>query len=298
MLKSDIGQTARDSPIDPLSRRRLCAPRARDPFMIVSADRRHSVTPHPPCWLPVAARHTLVRRVGRDLAITACIMLATAGVSTAGHDGESAAEPGRATSHRSFADVEQWSAVFDDPSRDAWQKPDEVIGALRLKPGHTVADLGAGTGYFVSPLARAVGDLGAVYAVEIEPSLVAHLRKRAEEEGLPRVIPVLASKDIPRLPTGRIDLILIVDTFHHLDHRGRYLGELSRALTPLGRVAIIDWKKEPLPEGPLLEHKLAREQVVAEMTAAGFQLHDAPDFLPYQYFLIFQKAEALLPNTP
>jgi len=200
-------------------------------------------------------------------------------------------EPGRATTHHSFADVERWSAIFDDPARDEWQKPEAVVAALDIKHGHTVADLGAGTGYFVPYLARAVGAEGTVYAVDVEPGMVGHLRKRAEESGHDQVIPVLASLDRPRLPTGRVELVLIVDTFHHLDHRADYLTKLAATLTPLGRVAIIDWRKQPLPEGPPPEHKLARSQVVDEMAGAGFVLIESPDILPFQYFLIFRKSD-------
>ncbi len=233
-------------------------------------------------------------RLAPVLLLPATFLLLNCSFVRAAEGGSEAGEhaPGRATTHRSFADVEQWQAVFDDPKRDAWQKPQEVARALRLKPGQRVADLGAGTGYFLPHLARTVGDHGTVFAVEVEATLVAHLRQRAEEGGFPQVVPVLASKDTPRLPAGQVDLILIVDTFHHLDHRGEYLGKLARALTPLGRIAVIDWRKEPLPEGPPPDHKLARSQVVEEVSAAGFELLESPDFLPYQYFLIFRKTEA------
>ncbi len=207
-------------------------------------------------------------------------------------DGQHQYEAGRATSHRSFADVAKWSSVFDDPKRAEWQKPAEMVAALNLKRGQTVADLGAGTGYFLRHLCNAIGDHGTVFAVDVEASLVAHLRTRADQEELEQVVPVLASFDRPRLPPGRTDLVLIVDTFHHLDHRPHYLEKLKQALTPLGRVAIVDWLKKPLPEGPPPDHKIERSKVVTEMTAAGFELVDSPDILPYQYFLIFRKAEA------
>lgn len=207
-------------------------------------------------------------------------------------DGHVEHEPGRATSHRSFADVEAWKKVFDAPERPNWQMPDRVVTALNLTAGQAVADLGAGTGYFTVHLARAVGEAGTVYAVEVEPTLVDHLRQRAELEQLPQITPILASKDTPRLPHGGVDLILVVDTFHHLDHRADYLPKLAAALTPRGRLVVIDWKKEPLPEGPPLDHKLARDEVVAEVTAAGFELAESPEFLPYQYFLIFRKTAA------
>jgi ubiquinone/menaquinone biosynthesis C-methylase UbiE len=138
-------------------------------------------------------------------------------------------------------------------------------------------------------LSEAVGPRGTVFAVDPEPNLVAHLRARAERERTANVVPVLASSDNPRLPTGGVDLVLILDTYHHLDDRLRYFRDLARVLRPGGRVAVIDWHKRPLPVGPDLDHKLAREQVVAEMTAAGWTLDSESDVLPYQYFLLFRE---------
>ncbi len=195
-----------------------------------------------------------------------------------------------ATSHHSFADVGSWVAVFDDPARAAWQKPAAVVAALQLRPGMSVADLGAGTGYFSRYLAAAVGDTGTVFAVHTEPNLVAHLRERAEHEHTPNVVPILASADNPRLPASGVDVVLIVDTVHHIDDRTNYLRRLRQVLKPGGRVAIIDFKKEDIPVGPPPEHKLARAQIVEELTSAGYRLVAEPDVLPYQYFLIFQAA--------
>jgi ubiquinone/menaquinone biosynthesis C-methylase UbiE len=195
--------------------------------------------------------------------------------------------PFRATSHRTFEDVAQWTKVFDDPARDAWQRPAAVVEALALAPGMTVADLGAGTGYFTTRLARAVGPTGTVLAVETEPNMVVHLRARAEREGAANVVPILGSADNPRLPAGAVDLVLIVDTFHHIDHRLAYLKTLASRLAAGGRIAIIDWRKDDLPVGPPRDHKLARAQVVEEMQAAGYRLVVEPAILPYQYFLIF-----------
>jgi ubiquinone/menaquinone biosynthesis C-methylase UbiE len=195
-----------------------------------------------------------------------------------------------ATSHRRFDDPAYWSTVFDDPARAAWQKPDELVAALALRPGQCVADLGAGTGYFSRLLSAAVGPEGTVLAVDPEPNLVAHLRARAEREGAANVVPVLASLDNPRLPGGLVDLVLIVDTYHHIDDRVAYFKRLRRALRPAGRIAIVDWQKRPLPVGPEMEHKLAREQVVREMERAGYRLTEEPSLLPYQYFLVFRQA--------
>jgi len=199
-----------------------------------------------------------------------------------------AAGPHDATTHHDFADVEHWQSVFDDPARDAWQKPSELVQALAIRPGAVVADLGAGTGYLVGRLARAVGPEGTVLAVDVEQNLVAHLRERAEQEKTANVVPILASVDDPRLPRGGVDLVVVLDTYHHIDDRLVYFRKLRRALRPRGRVAIVDWHKRPLPVGPPPEHKLAREQVLDEMRTAGWTLAAEHDVLPYQYFLVFR----------
>ena len=203
--------------------------------------------------------------------------------------GAPARGPHDATATHSFEDVEHWSRVFDDPARDAWQKPAEVVAALALAPGATVADVGAGTGYFSRHLSRAVGAAGTVLAADTEPALVEHLRRRAEKEGLANLVPILASADNPRLPAGTVDVVLIVDTWHHIDDRVAYARRLAAALDPGGRVAIVDWQKRELPVGPPLDHKLAREQVIDEMTQAGYRLAGEPDLLPWQYVLIFAR---------
>jgi ubiquinone/menaquinone biosynthesis C-methylase UbiE len=201
---------------------------------------------------------------------------------------EATAAPFQATIHHSFDDVSHWVQVFDDPARAAWQKPADVVKALGLAPGMSVADIGAGTGYFEPYLSAAVAASGVVYAAEPEPKLLVHVRERAEKTGLANVIPVLCSADNPRLPPQGVDLVLIVDTFHHIDDRLGYFRRLRGVLRPAGRIAVIDWQKRPLPEGPPPEHKIARRQVIEEMQAAGYQLAAQHDLLPYQYFLVFR----------
>jgi ubiquinone/menaquinone biosynthesis C-methylase UbiE len=201
-----------------------------------------------------------------------------------------AADTFAATSHRRFDDVEHWKSVFDDPERAKWQKPDELVRTLALRDGDRVADLGAGTGYLLSRLSKAVGANGTVYAVEVETNLIEHMRARAETEDLANVIPVLTSMAIPRLPVGGVDLVLILDTYHHLDERNRYIARLNAVLAEGGRIAIIDWKKEKLPVGPPPDHKLTRQQVIDEMTNSGFRLTEESTALEYQYFLIFAQA--------
>jgi ubiquinone/menaquinone biosynthesis C-methylase UbiE len=193
-----------------------------------------------------------------------------------------------ATMHHAFTDAEGWSKVFDAADRDDWQKPADVVAGLAIRPGMIVADLGAGTGYFESRLSSAVGPAGLVLAIDPEPDMVKHLGGRARKDGLGNVLPVLGLPDEPFLPRGRVDRVLIVDTYHHIDDRLAYFGRMRDALAPGGRIAVVDFHKRPLPVGPPPEHKLEREFVVNEMTQAGWRLADEKTSLPYQYFLIFE----------
>ena len=195
-----------------------------------------------------------------------------------------------ATIHHSFREVDRWVKVFDDPHRDSWQKPSEVVSALGLRSGMIVADIGAGTGYFNQHLSRAVAPKGIVFAVDTEPEMVEHMGVRAVSEKTANVVPVLALPENPFLPSGRVDRILIVDTYHHIDNRLVYFRRLKSTLAPGGRVAVIDYHKRPLPVGPPPEHKLERAFVVEEMKEAGWVLSDEKTFLPYQYFLLFEPA--------
>jgi ubiquinone/menaquinone biosynthesis C-methylase UbiE len=185
------------------------------------------------------------------------------------------------------ADVEAHMEWLESPERDAWQKPDQVIAALSIAGDAVVADVGCGPGYFSRRLARAV-PRGLVYAVDVEPRQLDRLNERLRRDHIENVIPVLAPLDDPRLPPGRIDLVLVVDTYHHFGDRPAYLARLRRALAPGGRLAILDYHKRELPIGPPLEHKLAREVVLEEARAAGFRLIAEPTVVEYQYFLIFQ----------
>jgi predicted methyltransferase len=185
--------------------------------------------------------------------------------------------------HR-FEDPKKWSAVFDDPARDAWQKPAEVVEALGLRPTDLVADVGAGTGYFSLRLSRAVPK-GRVYAVDLEPAMVQHVEQRAREAGLTNVLGVVATAASPKLPE-KVDLVLVVDTYHHLEDRLAYFDALREQLRPGGRVAIIDYTMDS-PHGPPPEHRLSDDQVKAEMVAAGYPSVTEPLRLPYQYLLVF-----------
>jgi ubiquinone/menaquinone biosynthesis C-methylase UbiE len=197
-----------------------------------------------------------------------------------------------ATIHHSFGDVAKWVQVFDDPGRDAWQQPDAVLQALGVVPGMTVADLGAGTGYFSIRLAKAVGDKGRVLAIDVEPKLVDYMKERAANAHLAQVVPLLAPADDPRLPERGVDLVLIVDTWHHIDDRLHYLAKLAAGLKTGGRVAVVDFKKGDFPVGPPDAHKLTADAVAAEFVAAGWAQASHWDELAYQYVLVFTPPAA------
>lgn len=187
--------------------------------------------------------------------------------------------------HRSFDNAEMWAKEFDDPARDAWQRPEQVLDALGLERTDVVADLGAGTGYFSVRIAKRVPE-GKVFAIDIEPDMVRYLRERAQQEHLGGLVPVLASEESANLPEP-VDLVLIVDTYHHIDHRIAYFERLRTSLRPKGRLAIVDFKADS-PNGPPLEHRISPEKATAELDAAGYSLVTTHPFLPRQYFLVFQ----------
>lgn len=187
--------------------------------------------------------------------------------------------------HR-FDDPEKWAERFDDPTRDAWQKPEAVIALLGLDKDDVVADIGAGTGYFVMRLAPEVPE-GKVLGVDLEPTMVDYLVKRARDGGLENVEGVVAKADDPAL-TEPVDLALIVDTYHHISDRPAWLGKLKASLKPGGKVAVVDFKMGDIPVGPPESGRLAPEVVGAELAAAGFRRITRDEgTLPHQYVLVY-----------
>ena len=183
-----------------------------------------------------------------------------------------------------FDDPARFAKSFDDPARDTWQMPARVIEALQLKSGMKVADIGAGTGYFSTRLARVAGV--DVFAADIEPKMIDYLQQRAQKEGLSNITGVVATATSPRLPEP-VDVILVVDTYHHLPNRTSYFRDLKKSLRPGGRIAIIDFRKDA-PDGPPVHFRFTPEQIQDEMKQAGFELQASHDFLPRQHFLIFK----------
>jgi ubiquinone/menaquinone biosynthesis C-methylase UbiE len=189
--------------------------------------------------------------------------------------------------HRLHTDTAAYIAALEDPARDAYQKPDQVVDALALREGETVADVGAGSGYFALRMARRVGESGRIYAVDVDPGMVLHLNRRIRDAGAWNVRTILAPPDDPLLADSSVDTFFICDTWHHVADQTGYLALMKRMLKPGGRVVMIDYQKRDLPVGPPLDMKIAREDLVRQMEAAGFRIAAEHAFLPYQYFMAF-----------
>jgi len=190
-----------------------------------------------------------------------------------------------------FSDVERFAAIFDNPERDAWQRPSDVAALLELTEGVTVADIGAGTGYFAPYLSRGVGESGQVLALDVEEAMVAHMRARFAEANLGNVEARQVAPDAPGLEASSVDRILIVDTWHHISERAAYAARLASALRPGGFVLVIDFTLES-PHGPPAAMRLAAQAVAAELEAGGLTAVIVEDeALPYQYAVRASAAE-------
>lgn len=188
--------------------------------------------------------------------------------------------------HHAFDDANAWAASFDDPSRDAWQKPDEVIAALALPKNARIADIGSATGYFSVRLARAVPE-GKVWGLDVESSMVDYLNSRAEKEELRNLTSQLAAFDDPKIPEP-VDVIIVVNTYHHLEARKVYFAKLADKLKPDGRIVIIDFTRQS-KMGPPTDMKVSADGVTFELTSAGYKLAAKHEFLPEQFFLVYRR---------
>jgi predicted methyltransferase len=193
----------------------------------------------------------------------------------ASHGGSTGAEHG-------FPDPQTYARHLDDPARDEWQKPEEVVGLLECHSGMTVVDLGAGTGYFIGHLSEAVGPAGRVLALDPDRSMLEALDERIGRDGLRNVRPAMVAADDPALSPRSIDRVLVVNTWHHISQRVGYARKLFAALRPGGLLLIVDFTMDS-PEGPTPHKRLTHDTVVRELQAAGFAAEVRQESLPYQY---------------
>ncbi len=192
--------------------------------------------------------------------------------------------------HHRFDNAEKWAEHFDAAERAAWQKPDAVIDLLALSDNAHVADIGSATGYFAARIAKRVPN-GHVWGVDIEPDMVRYLNDRAQKEGLTNLVSTLGAADNPQL-TNPVDVVLVVDTYHHIADRTAYFERLRNQIKPGGVVAIVDFKDHATPHGPPPKMRLSAQQVIDELQPADYSLMLLDETtLPEQYVLVF-KANA------
>jgi ubiquinone/menaquinone biosynthesis C-methylase UbiE len=176
------------------------------------------------------------------------------------------------------------------PEREAEEAPDAALDAIVIERGATVADIGAGSGYFTWRLAERVGPAGKVYANDIQPEMLALLRKNIDARHLTNVETVLGAVDDPKLPAGRMDLVLLVDVYHEFTEPEKMLRKMRESLKPDGRLVLLEYRKED-PNVPIRpEHKMSVAEVRAEVEPEGFRFEKTVETLPRQHILIFKRS--------
>ena len=195
-------------------------------------------------------------------------------------------------SGRRIADVmsHRGASWLDRRERDREENTTLAIELLAIQPGMVVADFGAGSGYYTERIAGKVGPSGRVLAVDIQPEMLDILGRRVKKLGLENVELIRSTVDDPRLPTGEVDLILMVDVYHELSEPQTVLRRMKYALSPRGRIAILEYRKED-PAVPIRpEHKMSVAEAEQEFGAEGYELDARSDALPWQHLLFFRPA--------
>jgi len=185
--------------------------------------------------------------------------------------------------------AEEWIKTLDGTTRVSTLKIDEVVAAMRLQPGQTVADIGAGTGLLSVPVAKAVGPKGRVFAVEVDAGFFPAIAKRAGDNGVANIRTVLGVFTDPKLPVTNIDLAFFHDVLHHVEDRGGYLKTLARYIAPGGRIFVVDFEGGLGPHASQPDLQAPREQLAAWMKAAGFSQVAEAKLFQDKYVLTFAR---------
>ena len=190
---------------------------------------------------------------------------------------------------------DEWVTRFERPGREVYNRRHEIVAATGVKPGMSVADIGAGTGLFTRLFSEKVGESGKVYAVDISKVFIENILRISAEKSQFNVVGVVNPVDDVSLPPGSIDLAFICDTYHHFEQPLAMMKSIRRALKPGGSVVVIDFRKIPGASSQwVMGHVRANESaVVQEIESAGFRLVEDSDFLKTNYFLRF-----VVPQTP
>lgn len=193
-------------------------------------------------------------------------------------------------------DVDKWVQRFELESREIFAARTEILRQLALQPGQSIADIGAGTGFFARMFSGVAGEEGHVYAVEVSPRFLEHLARQCEETGLTNVTPVMASASSCLLPAASIDSAFVCDTYHHFAHPAETLGSLRRALKPGGQLVVIDFERIPGQSREWVIGHVRGDKAAfrAEIEQAGFEFVEEVEITGFveNYFLRFRKPEA------
>ncbi len=200
------------------------------------------------------------------------------------------ADPGvNAPFHR--PDPAQWNRILEQPGRELFDRREAIVAALALRPGMTIADVGAGTGLFSVPFAQAVGPEGRVYAADIAAEFVEGIERRARAQGLGNVVGIVNDQHSTLLPPNSVDLVFLADTYHHFEHPADMLRSIHAALRAGGELVVIDFQREAGMSSPWVMHhvRAGRGQVIAEVELAGFRFSREEPILRGNFFLRFGK---------
>jgi SAM-dependent methyltransferase len=179
--------------------------------------------------------------------------------------------------------------LLEAPDREEWQKPEQIMDALRIAEGSAVADLGAGSGWFTMQLAKRVGPNGIVYAEDIQPPMVEFIGERARRENLRWVRPIVGTAADPKLPSS-VDAVLIVDTYHEVDDPVTFFENAAKYLKPQGLIGVVDFLPGGGGPGPAPEDRPDPRAVIDAAKAAGLQLVKREDIPPFVFLLVFERA--------
>ena len=174
-------------------------------------------------------------------------------------------------------------------NREQEERCSLMLANLGVKQGMTICDMGCGNGFYTLQLAKMTGETGRVYAVDIQPEMLKLLKRRADEQNVRNIAPVLGTFTDPKLPKGKIDLILLVDVYHEFSHPEPMLAAMREALSPTGLCALVEFRAED-PNVPIKpEHKMTKEQILKEWPANGFKLVKEYNELPWQHLMFFAR---------
>lgn len=197
-------------------------------------------------------------------------------------------QPKHGDHKHAFTDPADKAKKWNDPERDKWQHPLEIVAALDLKPGATVADIGAGTGYMVAHLSKAVGEGGTVIAIDASAEMVEYLANRSGDLGPAEIVPRQVGPDDPELPTASVDRVLTLDTWHHVKGREAYAKKVYEGLKRVGRFVVVDYEVGA-ETGPPMAMRLEPGQVTKQLEAAGFRVEVVRESMPRHYMVVGHK---------